>query len=222
MKRTFRYLWQSLSFNLLVLLGLAAVLTVGAVLSGAGTEDVGRNPFGTYFGMFPFMSILILFILSFNLCTVDLQIAVSFGARRRDFFLGLQGALLAYSVSVWGLQSVMSRVPEIMGWSDLEHWQMLLGNGMGFGEYLLMIMAILAMGCLCGLLYTRSKVWSVVVLLLVVVIGIVAVFFQMMTALQHDSRIWGDLPMILRIGFGVVLAVAEAGLWNFIKEYCVR
>ena len=225
MKRAFRYLWQTVGFSLLVLVGLAVFLTLGAIHYGGGgeaVEAVQRNIFSTYFGMFPLMAILSVFILSFNLCTVDLQVAVSFGARRRDFFLGLQGALLIYSFVIWGLQAVMSRVPERMGWSDLEHWQMLMGNGMGIGTYLLMVMAVLSMGCLCGLVFTRSKVWGVVVLCAVVIVGIIAVVVQMFTAFNRDTQIWGDLPWILTAVFGLILLAAEAGIWKFIKGYCVR
>ena len=225
MKRAFRYFGLTVSFNVLVLCGLAVVVTLGAVYFSGGdaaAQEMHRNMFSSYFGLFPLMSIIILFILSFNLCTVDLQVAVSFGARRRDFFLGLQGALLIYSFVIWGLQAVMSRVPERMGWSDLEHWQMLMGNGMGIGTYLLMVMAVLSMGCLCGLVFTRSKVWGVVVLCAVVIVGIIAVVVQMFTAFNRDTQIWGDLPWILTAVFGLILLAAEAGIWKFIKGYCVR
>ena len=225
MKRAFRYFGLTVSFNVLVLCGLAVVVTLGTIYFSGGdaaAQEMHRNMFSSYFGLFPLMSIIILFILSFNLCTVDLQVAVSFGARRRDFFLGLQGALRIYSFVIWGLQAVMSRVPERMGWSDLEHWQMLMGNGMGIGTYLLMVMAVLSMGCLCGLVFTRSKVWGVVVLCAVVIVGIIAVVVQMFTAFNRDTQIWGDLPWILTAVFGLILLAAEAGIWKFIKGYCVR
>ena len=225
MKRAFRYLWLTVSFSVLVLCGLAVVVTLGAVYFSGGdpaAQEMHRNLFSSYFGLFPLMSILILFILSFNLCTIDLQIAVSFGARRRDFFLGLQGALLVYSLSIWALQAVMSRVPVLLEWSDLDRWNMLMGNGMGFGTYILMVMAVLSMGCLCGLVFTRSKVWGIVVICAVAVVGIIMVVVQMFTAFNRDTQIWGDLPWLLTVGFGLVLAGAEIGIWKFVKGYCVR
>lgn len=225
MKRAFRYFGLTVSFNVLVLCGLAVVVTLGTIYFSGGdaaAQEMHRNMFSSYFGLFPLMSIIILFILSFNLCTVDLQVAVSFGARRRDFFLGLQGALLIYSFVIWGLQAVMSRIPALLEWSDLDRWNMLMGNGMGIGTYLLMVMAVLSMGCLCGLVFTRSKVWGVVVLCAVVIVGIIAVVVQMFTAFNRDTQIWGDLPWILTAVFGLILLAAEAGIWKFIKGYCVR
>lgn len=225
MKRSFRYLWLSVSVNVLVLCGLAVVVTLGAICFGGGAaegQEISGNLFSSYFGLFPLVSIITLFILSFNLCTMDLQVAVSFGARRRDFFLGLQGALLLYSLAVWGLQAVMSRLPELLKWNDLDRWNMLLGNGMGFGTYILMVMAVLALGCLCGLVFVRSKVWGIVMICAVAVVGIAMVVMQMFTAFNRDAQVWGDLPWLLTAGFAILLLAAEAGIWKFIKTFCVR
>ena len=64
MKRAFRYLWLTVSFNVLVLCGLAVVVTLGAVYFSGGdaaAQEMHRNLFSSYFGLFPLMSIIILF-----------------------------------------------------------------------------------------------------------------------------------------------------------------
>ena len=220
MEKSFRFLWQFSAPNLAVLVGFAAVVTVGAHLTSGGYDL--NNMFATYFGMFPLMSLMILFMFSLALCTSNLDMAVSFGARRRDFFWAIQAIMLLYALVVWVLQAIMSRLPAILGWQGLERWELLLGNGMNPFTYLLMAMTVFAMGCVCGLVYVRSRLWGTIVLLVFVVLGVSSVVVTLFTADHRHTGVWGDLPWLLTVGFVVVFAACEAFLWRFVNRYCVR
>lgn len=220
MDRSFRFLWQFSAPNIGVLAGFAAIVTVGTHLTG-GRHDLD-NMFATYFGMFPLMSLMILFMLSYALCTSNLELAVSFGAQRRDFFWALQEMMLVYALVVWGLQAVMSRLPDLLGWQGQEHWDLLLGQNMDIFTYMLMAMTVFAMGCVCGLVFVRSRLWGTVVMLAFVLIGVATVVMQLFTVNHRHTGLWGDLPWILTAALVVILVGCEVFLWRYIRRYCVR
>ena len=220
MDKSFRFLWQFSAPNVAVLVSFAAIVTVGTHLTGGG-HDLD-NMFATYFGLFPLMSLMILFILSFALCTSNLEMAVSFGARRRDFFWAIQEIMLMYALVVWALQAILSRIPDFLGWQELERWDLLLGNSMNIFTYMLMAMTVFVMGCVCGLVYVRSRLWGAIVVLVFVTLGIISVVMTLLTANHWNTGVWGDLPWLLTVAFVVVFVACEVFLWRFVGRYCVR
>lgn len=234
MKKSFRFLWQFSWVNMAVLAGFAAAVTLGAVASGVPQGNV--NIFQTYFGGFPMMALMVLFILSFALCTSNLNLALSCGARRRDFFWGMQSILLAYTLTAWLLQSAMSAIPALMHWSDLGRWTALMTFGnMATWAFPLTSMTVLALGCLCGLLFSRSKVLGSIVMVVAMLVSIAAVMLLMFAAGYEMALYfmdgsapdiilspWGRLPLYLGLGLGAVFLVSEYLIWRFIRRYCVR
>ena len=118
-----RFLFHSVWTSLGAVLAFAAVVTAGAFATGV--PDGAQNLFTTYFAGLPLTSLLILFILAFNLCTANLNLALSLGARRRDYFIALQGALLAYTGACWLLQIAVSLIPTAFAWANPQRWTIL-------------------------------------------------------------------------------------------------
>ena len=88
MRKEFRFLLQSARINLALVAGYAAVLTLGAILFPAPEGE--RNLFYNYFISAPITVSFILFIMSFSMGANNLNISLTLGGRRRDYFWALQ------------------------------------------------------------------------------------------------------------------------------------
>lgn len=218
MKRSFRFLMLTALPNLAIVAGTAAVISLGTVLFGSGMDD--NNVFQTYFGMFPMMQLMIFFLLSFNLSTINLNIALSFGARREDYFLALQGVFGVYTLGGWAIQKGMAFLPGLLKMEDSDHWYTMLSLGeQPFWVYPLVLLTVIVLGCLCGLLSARSKVWRVAVFLMAMVIGVAAVVMVLVWT-NHGG--WGDLPAILAVGMVLVFVLSEYFLRRVIRRAVVK
>jgi|GEM_PF-1793574 len=221
MVKTFRFLLQFAWINLGTILGFALIVTAGAWLTGV--PQGADNLFRTYFSMFPLLTLIVLFIYAFALCTSNLNLALSFGARRRDFFWAVQGILLVYAGTAWALQLAMSSIPVLFHWPQTELWLFLMSLG-GFhsGYYPLVCLTILALGCLCGLVFVRSKFWGVMVMLVTILIGIAATALLMITGDFTHIQLWNDLPILLFLGMAAAMALGEWIIWRTIRRFMVR
>ena len=126
MVKSIRFLRQFIWINLSAIFAFAAIVILGCYATGVTRG--ADNLFKSYFQAFPLMMLFILYIYGFALCTSSLNLALSFGARRRDFFWGIQGSILLYTVVCWLLQMFMSSLPALGNWSQLDRpWVM--GSG---------------------------------------------------------------------------------------------
>lgn len=222
MIKSFRFLLQFAWINLGALLAFALVVIVGSWCTGVPQGN--QNLFATYFSTFPLLCLIVLFIFSFGLTTSNLNLALSFGARRCDFFLAVQGILLLYTGVCWLLQVVMSSIPFLFHWTQQERWSVLLSLG-GFSSwaYPLVCLSILCLGGLCGMLMVRSKLLGTLVLLLAIVAAIAATVLLFITADLFDSNAgWGSLPLILAVVMAVIVGVSECFFWRTINRHIVR
>lgn len=222
MLKSFRFLLQFAWINLGAVLAFALIVTVGAWCTGV--PQGADNLFATYFSTFPLLCLIVLFIYSFGLTTSNLNLALSFGARRRDFFLAVQGILLLYTGVCWLLQGAMASIPLLFHWTDQARWQILLTLG-GFTSwsYPLVCLAILCLGGLCGLLMVRSKLLGTLVLAVALVAAIASVALLFITAdLFEGGAGWGTLPMILVLSMAVIIGASECFFWRIIHRHIVR
>ena len=224
MKRSFRYLWQFTAVNLMVIAAFAAVLPVLTVVVGGETnpQPGAGNMVATYFGMFPLMAVIIVFLLATNLSTINLDMAVSMGGRRQDYFRGMQVAFAAYALTCWGLSLVLTRIPGWLNWPDPEQWRMLLSLGnQPWWWYPLICMTAAAAGAVCGMLLVRHKVLAVFFLAAAALLGVASVVFLMLSTF-NSIYLWGDMHRIIPGLLAAVLVICEGVLWRYIKGYCVR
>ena len=110
MRKEFRFLLQSARINLALVAGYAAVLTLGAILFPAPEGE--RNLFYNYFISAPITVSFILFIMSFSMGANNLNISLTLGGRRRDYFWALQPVLALYVGTSWWSGAFWSPVLE--------------------------------------------------------------------------------------------------------------
>lgn len=221
MAKSLRFLLQSAKVNLGVLTTFAAILTAGVFLTGVpgGVE----NMFATYYGLFPLMSAMCLFIFAFAHCTSDLQLALSFGARRRDYFLALQFHMVFNALVCSVLQSILAWIPQATNWANNEAILSLIRlGGHAFWVFPLICMSLQCIGGMVGSLYFRSRIVGMVILTVFMSIGIAAVVVLMLVANRDDFQLLGDLPTLL---FALLAAGAAAGewiIWQKISQFTVK
>lgn len=221
MRKEFRFLLQSARINLALVAGYAAVLTLGAILFPAPEGE--RNLFYNYFISAPITVSFILFIMSFSMGANNLNISLTLGGRRRDYFWALQpgpGALCRDQLGhpaadVGGAQG--APVDRSL-WGGISHcWE-----AGPLWVYPLVCWTVLAFGTLCGLLMVESRVWRGIVVALAAMVMTAALIFLMVMAAGPKIPLWGDLPYILGGVLAVVLAVSEFFLWRRITRFSVR
>ncbi len=234
MGKSFRFLFQFTGWNVLAILAFAVIVIAGTIATGGGEAD---NLFVTYFRTFPFVAQWILYIFAFALCTSNLNLAVSFGARRRDFFWALQGTLLLYTATCWVLQAVITAMPGLLRWGNQEEWELLfnLGGGDSIWLYPLLCLCVLALGCLSGLVFGRSKAMGALVIFVSFLVFFAGMILMMVgipagEAIADPSSglsgtliaLWGNLPLLLTLGLLIVLAVCEAIIYRTVSRFTVR
>lgn len=204
--------------NLMVLFGFAVIVLVGCLFTGVPSG--AENLFTTYYGMFPFMYLLIIFIASFAWCTTNLNLGLSYGCRRRDFFLATQVQVVLYILFGFALNQIMLAIPKIGNWNNSDLRMMALFD-LPLPLYILLTAALVLAGCTLGPLYMRSRIIGTVLMVVIIFLGIgatVAIMF-----LSHDPiRTWGQLPTIISIALFLVCALCEGLLYRFIHKATVR
>ena len=148
---------------------------------------------------------------------------LSLGARRRDFFLAVQGILLLYTMVCWLLQIAVSAIPVLFHWSRPERWSILTAlRGPNLFSYPLLCLAVLLAGCVCGLIFTRSKAAGVIIVFAAAVLGVFGVTFLFVTSDTWGEAHLGVLPVVLTAGAVAVIGVSEGFLWRTISRYAVK
>ena len=231
MVKSFRFLLSYSWVNLGAVFGFAAIVIVGCYITGVpGNPNVG-NLFETYYSMFPTMILLCLFLYAFSLCTNNLNLGLSMGARRRDFFWAIQGNMAFYAVICWGLQLFMSAFPALANWEVRERWELLNLFGGRVWVFPLVCMALMVLGCLSGLVMVKSKIAGTILVTVSIFVMIFATVFMMLSA---DTGVmsylveteWGWLWTTLpRIMIAVLSAGAVGGeflIWKVVQRYVVR
>ena len=231
MVKSFRFLLSYSWVNLGAVFGFAAIVIVGCYITGVpGNPNVG-NLFETYYSMFPTMILLCLFLYAFSLCTNNLNLGLSMGARRRDFFWAIQGNMAFYAVICWGLQLFMSAFPALANWEVRERWELLNLFGGRVWVFPLVCMALMVLGCLSGLVMVKSKIAGTILVTVSIFVMIFVTAFMMLSA---DTGVmsylveteWGWLWTTLpRIMIAVLAAGAVGGeflIWKVVQRYVVR
>ena len=221
MVKSFKYLFQFAWVNLAATLAFAAVVIVGSCLTGV--PQGANNIFRTYFGCFPLIILLMMFLFAFALCTSNLNLALSFGARRRDYFFSLQLVLLLYAGVSWVIQAAMSAIPDLFAWTSVDRWSFLMSlGGLTNWRYPLACLTIMVLGCLCGLLYVRSRVWGGVVMILTMLGGVVATMVLLIFSDSQPGSPGALTAAILTYGAVAVIVVSELLIWRTVNRCIVR
>ena len=231
MGRSFRFLLNFAWTNLSAIFGFAAIVIAGCYLSGVPNNAENGNLFETYYAMFPTMLLLILFLYAFALCTNNLNLGLSMGARRTDFFWALQGIMVFYSLVCWALQLFMSAFPAIANWEVRDRWALLDLFGGQVWVFPLVCLVLMVLGCLSGMVMVKNKIiGSILVTVSIIIMVAVTMFMllftdaRMMEAFQEAGLGWvfTTLPVVMTAVLAVGAVGGELLIWRTIQRYIVR
>lgn len=231
MGKSVRFLLQFTWVNLGAIFGFAAIIIAGCYATGIPHDLDTSNLFETYYSMFPTMILLCMFLYAFSLCTNNLNLGLSMGARRRDFFWAIQGNMAFYAVICWGLQLFMSAFPALANWEVRERWELLNLFGGRVWVFPLVCMALMVLGCLSGLVMVKSKIAGTILVTVSIFVMIFATVFMMLSA---DTGVmdylldtewgwpWTTLPKAMLAVLAAGAVGGELLIWCVIQRYVVR
>ena len=231
MGKSVRFLLQFTWVNLGAIFGFAAIIIAGCYATGIPHDLDTSNLFETYYSMFPTMILLCLFLYAFSLCTNNLNLGLSMGARRRDFFWAIQGNMAFYAVICWGLQLFMSAFPALANWEVRERWELLNLFGGRVWAFPLACIVLMILGCLSGMIMVKNKVLGTILLTLSIIVMLgVTVFMILSTETEImvyllDSKwswMWSTLPKVMAAVLAAGAVGGEALIWWVIQRYVVR
>ena len=231
MVKSFRFLLNFAWINLGAIFGFAAIVIIGCYVTGVPNNAENGNLFETYYAMFPTMILLILFLYAFALCTNNLNLGLSMGARRTDFFWALQGIMVFYSLVCWALQLFMSAFPSLSNWVGRDRWALLDLFGGKVWVFPLVCFVLMVLGCLSGLVVVRHKVLGFILVTVSVIIMVVMTIFMLLYTDDYviatvSNTEWGWFWDALPKALAAVLAVGAVGgeflIWRVIQRYVVR
>lgn len=215
MKRSFRFLLQFLWPDLGVTVGFAGVVVAGfLVFCSPGQE---YNVFQAYIQIYPLLSLIFLLIFSWSLTGSTLNVALSFGARRRDYFWALQLGVALLLLVNWVTCLVLDAVPGLVGWQDTE-WMLLRGllHGNIF-VFPLSCLATMTLGCLMGLMFSRSKTQGI----LTVVIAVVTMLILSVAMIILLVKLGQITQIVIAVLFGIAV-LCECLIHRMIRRVQVR
>lgn len=231
MVKSFRFLLSFAWVHLAVLYGFAVVVVAGCYATGIPDGASQHNLFENYYAMFPFLILLCLFLWAFTLCTNSLNLALSMGALRKDFFWAIQGIILLYTAISWALQRFLSVFPVAARWEARDRWVLLTIYSGKPWTYPLLCAALLVLGCLGGLLMVRHRALAVLTIVFscLVLAGSTVFLFlyadpRMIAVLTGAGWGWvfNTLPRILVAGLTVAAIGGEVLICRAIQHYAVR
>ena len=231
MVKSFRFLLSFVWVNLGAIFGFAAIVIVGCYATGITDGSSDYNFFASYYAMLPTFILLCLFLYAFALCTNNLNLGLSMGARRKDFFWAIQEIILFYTVVCWALHWVLSVLPSAAGWADQRSLPLLRLYSGKVWFFPLLCVVLLVLGCLGGLLMARHRMLATLVIIFaclamtgVTVFMLLSTNAGIMAYLTETG--WGWLFTTLSKILIAVLAIAVVGgeflMWRAIQRYTVR
>lgn len=231
MVKSFRFLLNSALVNLGAIFGFIAVVIVGCYFSGVPDNFFRGSLFATYYTMLPTFILLCLFLYAMALCTNGLNLGLSMGARRVDFFWAIQGIILFYTAVGWALEWLLSVFPAAARWAVRDQWTVLTAYRDRPWTYPLLCVTLLVLGCLLGLLIVRHRVLATIIITLSVFIITGSTMFMLLSAQTNITVfltgvgwewLFTTLPRILPVILIALAAGGELLMWRAIRNYTVR
>lgn len=231
MVKSFRFLLNSALVNLGAIFGFIAVVIVGCYFSGVPDSASRGSLFATYYTMLPTFILLCLFLYAMALCTNNLNLGLSMGARRVDFFWAIQGIILFYIAVGWALEWLLSVFPAAAHWEVRDQWTVLAAYRDRPWTFPLLCVVLLVLGCLLGLLIVRHRVLATIIITLSVFIITGSTMFMLLSAQTNITVfltgigwewLFTTLPRILPVILIALAAGGELLMWRVIQTYTVR
>ena len=223
MKGALRYLWSTY-----ISTSLAAVGTF-ALISLVGSPVLNIQFFASYFYMLPMILLIFVIIFAFNITTIFRNMALSMNCLRRHFFWGCQAAFVAVALAGTAIIWLAGVLPDLVGFGyAMQERNNPISGGMPAYIQPAQLVFLLAVtlfiqpaGAALGGLYGKSKVWAVVLLVAVVLLGIVGTVLMLFV----NGGVLSLSPVV-PVGLLCVLTVVGAGseayFWNSNMKAVVR
>lgn len=231
MGKSFRFLLNFAWVNLSAIFGFAAIVIAGCYMTGVPGSAENGNLFETYYAMFPTMLLLILFLYAFALCTNNLNLGLSMGARRTDFFWAIQGIMVFYAAICWALQLFISAFPGLANWEVRDRWALLDLFGGKVWVFPLVCFVLMVLGCLSGLVMVKNKIIGTILVTLSVIIMVVVTVIMLLYTDDYVMAtvsnlewgwFWEALPKVTTAVLAVSVVGGEFLIWRTIQRYVVR
>ena len=231
MTRTLRFLLSTTWVNLGAIFGFAAIVIAGCYATGVPGSPRTGNLFETYYAMFPTMVLLMLFLYSFSMCTNNLNMGLSMGARRKNFFWAIQANMAFYAAVCWALQLFMSALPALANWEVRERWTLLSPFGGRVWAFPMVCVALMILGCLSGMVMVRNKIAGTLLVMLSVFVMIGTTVVMMLSTDTNImfylygtrwSWLWAVLPKAVTVGLAAGAVGGELLIWRSVQRYVVR
>lgn len=207
-----RVSWSYLISEIIFML----VMILGCLLTN-GRNETAEHLFSIYLASFPMMTGLMLFYAAFQLTGSSLNIALSMGVRRQDYFRALQLTYVVLLAVMLLFQLILDMIVIHFGW-EIEEF-----SGVGYTWDNLVVIPIYLLsltlgGALSGLWTWISGVKGQVLITMLATMHTLSVLMIGLFIFAPDNRgAWGDLPWILPL----VSLIVSLGL-DFLTRRSIR
>ena len=224
MKNALRYLWYTYISTALVAVGGFALISL------IGSPILKVEFFGSYYYMLPMILVIFTIIFAFNLSTIFRNMALSMNCLRKHFFWGCQVSFLVVALVGTAIVWLAGELPGLagIGYAVQEGDPALALAGRPAYVQPVQLLFLLAVslliqpvGAAMGGLYGKSKVWAMVLLLVVTLLGIAATML-MLFANNGDFSLPPAVPVSLLAALAVMAAACEVYFWRSNNKAIVR
>lgn len=174
----------------------ATTLSAGALLLLCYLSKVpatGDGLFAMYFQMYPFVLLFIALFSGVSLTTLTLSTALSYGARRRDYFNAMLVMILLNTLFFWLSDCVLSLLPHLLGWPSADA---LCGVIVSWTLPFLLLLCFCG-GCALGELVYRHRI--IAGLLGGVMGSCVTMVIAFSRIMESNAVLWGSLPWLIPV-----------------------
>lgn len=191
MGKCFRFLLLSHRSNYIALPSIAVILLAGCYLTGI--PNTGDGLFAGYFLMFPSVLLMIGLFTSTTLTSTNLSMALSYGAKRTDYFKAMILLNLLNIGVFWLADCLLSLLPRLLGWACADTLDRVV---VSWSFPFLMMLSSCAGSAIGELFYTHRVISGILT-------GILT-FFCISSAtfsnIPYGSPwLWGDVPWLLPV-----------------------
>lgn len=217
MLKCFRYLFYANFPNYPTALGFGAFIIAGCYLTGVPAD--GRGLFSGYFDMFPTMLLFAALFMGSAMCTTNLNHALSFGARRKDYYWAMQLLALVNTAVYTLIAAGFLELPRLLGWSaDFE----LIQTRIDIPSYILTMLVVHSIGCVLGRLMLSHRVWAGILTGLIFSVVLMTTAFTAIVSDRGAWASWGDLPWLMVSGSSFVIFLCQFWTYGVVIDATVR
>ena len=214
MKRSIRFGLQNLKLQIPSMIGMGAMLTLFAIMSG------GKGFFYSYYGMLPSLLLFLSAMFGVAFTTTQLNIALSFGELRRNYFKMVQVQTAVVSISC-GVIFFLCR--EIPLWLGMESGNTMI-NKISIPMLAGCVAVLYLVGGVTGVAYQRGNLLvKIVTTVSAFILSFISILMPIFADIVRKSdTVWGQVFIAIAAVAVAIALICEGILWWHIKSVNVR